>query len=64
MRLLKRRNGMFEAKYGYIDHSGVFRNPAVFEDAGPFSEGVAWVVSNSKVGYIDKNGSILVQPQL
>jgi hypothetical protein len=35
----------------------------VFDDAGPFSEGVAWVMRSYRVGYIDKNGAFLVQPQ-
>jgi hypothetical protein len=31
-----------------------------FEEAGPFSDGMAWVIKDGKVGYIDKTGALKI----
>lgn len=44
-------------KWGYIDEKGVIKFPAKFQEAGNFSEGYAWVVTEDNVKQlIDKTG--------
>jgi hypothetical protein len=46
-----------------MDHEGYFIIPAKFEDVREFSQGLAAVKQSSKWGYIDKQGSIVVEPR-
>jgi hypothetical protein len=50
-------------KFGFIDTRG---NPVIayqYDDALPFSEGLAPVLVGDKVGYIDRRGQMVVDPQ-
>lgn len=49
--------------WGYVDNKGTFVINPQFENAHPFFNGLARVVSDGKVGYIDSDGKYLVQPQ-
>jgi hypothetical protein len=48
-------------KYGFIDNSGAYLIPPVFEDAMPFAEGLAAVRVNKRWGYISKSGKTRIQ---
>lgn len=37
--------------------------PCTYDNAGDFSEGLAWVVKNGKAGFIDKTGEIVIPCQ-
>jgi hypothetical protein len=50
-------------KWGYIDRDGQFVIPPQFDEAGPFSEGLAAVEQNRHTGYIDTNGRFVVSPK-
>ena len=54
-------------KWGFIDETGNVVIEARFDNAKPFSEGLAAVIirenSGDKIGYIDKIGRMVVQPQ-
>lgn len=45
---------------GFSDEKGNIVIPLKYENAGNFSEGLAWVVENSKFGFIDKNDQIVI----
>ena len=47
-------------KYGFIDSSGKYVIQPLFEDARPFSEGLAAVRLNKRWGYIDKSGEMKI----
>ena len=42
-------------KYGFIDQSGNFVIPSIYDDASNFSEGFAAVKQKGKWGYISKD---------
>jgi len=48
--------------WGFIDTTGALSIEAKFDDAGPFSEGLAAVNINGKWGYIDKEGKMVIEP--
>ena len=48
---------------GYIDRNGAMVIEPQFDNAGCFSEGLAYVEVGEKYGYIDKKGKIAVKPQ-
>jgi WG containing repeat len=50
-------------KWGYIDRTGKLTISAQFEEAGPFSEGLAAVRVGGKYGYIDRTGKLAIEPQ-
>jgi len=50
-------------KAGYIDHTGKIVIPLKFDDAWPFSEGLAPVRIGEDWGYIDKTGRVVIKPQ-
>lgn len=50
-------------QYGYIDTAGKMVIAPRYEDAEPFSEGLAAVQEKGKWGYIDKTGQMVVPPQ-
>jgi len=43
-------------RYGFIDKTGKEVIPCIYENASPFSEGLACVQKNGKYGFIDKDG--------
>jgi hypothetical protein len=51
----------FEGKYGYTDSLGYLRIPAIYDSAGPFSEGLAAVSRDDNFGYIDEAGCVAVE---
>lgn len=50
-------------KYGYSSKSGKLIIDAQFQSALPFNGKMAWVVSGTKGGFIDKNAKYIIQPQ-
>jgi len=50
-------------RYGYLDTLGEFVIKPQFDDAGPFSDGLAWVKVGDKCGYIDRTGRMVIPPQ-
>ncbi len=49
---------------GYIDRAGKIVIPLKFDDvASKFSNGLAWVEINNRLGYIDKTGKVKISPQ-
>jgi hypothetical protein len=50
-------------RHGFIDHSGQFAIKPQFDDAGSFSEGLAWIEKRGRYGYINKLGQIVIKPQ-
>lgn len=52
------RNGNY---WGYLDESGSIVIQHKFEDAFPFSEGLACIKLNGKKGFIDKTGTIVIE---
>ncbi len=51
-------NGMH---YGFRDATGLLVVPPVFDEARPFSEGLAAVKRNGKWGYINKTGEVVIE---
>ena len=52
------------AKWGFIDKTGKFIIPPIYEYLAPFfSEGLAYVQINGKSGFIDQTGKMVIQPQ-
>ena len=49
-------------KWGYIDTKGNLIILPIYDDAWPFSEGLAAVNLNGKYGFIDKKGNLVIQP--
>lgn len=64
---LKDRSGLFPIsanfKRGYIDSTGQIAILPRFDDAQPFSEGLAAVKVCTKYGYIDTTGKMIIEPQ-
>lgn len=54
--LISMKNG----KYGYIDKTGKFIIPAIYDDASSFYEELALVQLNNKYGFIDKTGKNVI----
>lgn len=49
--------------YGFIDKTGTVVIEPVFDEAGPFSNGLARVAKGQDWGYIDRNGGMVIPPQ-
>lgn len=47
-------------KYGVINKKGEILVPFVYDRIGPFREGLAWVIKDSKAGYINTSGTLVV----
>lgn len=52
-------------KWGFIDHSGEIVIPAVYDEVGNFSEGLAWVVRRTpegkyEIGFINHDGMVVI----
>jgi len=52
-----------QSRVGFVDSSGQFRIPPTFDEALPFSEGMAAVKVGEKWGFIDKSGAMAITPQ-
>jgi hypothetical protein len=50
-------------KFGFVDASGEFKIPPAFENALPFSEGLAAVEEDGKWGFINTKGDLAIRPQ-
>ena len=51
------------SKFGFVDGAGNLKITPVFDDAMPFSDGLAAVRVNDKWGFIDTNGQFTILPQ-
>src|SRR5688572_3761124 len=51
-----------EGRWGYINTAGELVIEARYDDAGPFSEGLASVNKRGKWGFIDQNGNEIIEP--
>jgi hypothetical protein len=49
--------------YGFVDITGKEVIPLQFRRANPFFEGLALVEIKGKIGFIDRNGNILIKPK-
>ena len=54
---------MEQGKLGFIDKAGKQVIPPKYNDAQPFSEGLAVVRLEGKYGYIDRSGKMVIPPQ-
>jgi hypothetical protein len=54
---------MREQRWGFIDGAGKEVIPAMYEQVGYFSEDLAPVVLNKKIGFINKQAKIVIEPQ-
>lgn len=53
-------NDKGEELYGYVDKSGDYTIKPQFENAYPFSEGLAAVRTADKMGYVNKSGKLVI----
>ena len=49
-----------ELRYGYMDLSGQVVLPPVYDEAGVFSQGLAAVERDGRVGFIDRTGAVVI----
>jgi hypothetical protein len=52
-----------QSQVGFVDSSGRFTIPPIYDEALPFSEGLAAVRVGEKWGFIDKNGRMAIEPR-
>jgi hypothetical protein len=57
------RAGRNPKEVGFIDKTGHWMIEPKFEQARPFSEGLACVTVKSKKGFINKNGEFVIEPR-
>jgi hypothetical protein len=50
-------------KFGYADTAGRIVIEPRYDDAGVFSDGMAWVKVGDKCGYINRRGNMVIQPR-
>ena len=50
-------------KIGFVDDHGQFKISPTFDDALPFSNGMAAVKTNDKWGFVDMAGHLVIQPK-
>ncbi len=48
--------------FGYLDENFQVAIPAQFEDVRPFNQGLAVIVKDDKCGFIDKTGTVVIEP--
>lgn len=51
-------------KWGYVDEDLEFVIAPVYEEAGPFSDGRAFVTRDGKAGYIDTTGRMVIREEV
>lgn len=51
-----------DAKWGFVDTAGNLVIDAVYDDVGPFVEGLAAVNKDGRWGFIDRGGNVVIQP--
>lgn len=56
----KQDGGPWNSQYGYTDTTGRVVIPFQYDDAYPFSDGLAVVGKDGKYGYIDKTGQVVI----
>ena len=47
-------------KWGFADIRLKIAVPCIYDQAGDFSEGMAWVKKNGKTGYVNKEGELII----
>jgi hypothetical protein len=47
-------------KWGLMDETGNVLTDALYDEVGPFYEGLAYVISNEKFGFIDETGEVVI----
>lgn len=52
-----------DRKVGFVDAGGQFKIPPTFDEALPFSEGLAAIKVDNKWGFIDTEGHLAIRPQ-
>lgn len=52
-----------DGKWFYINNNGERKSDKTYEDARPFSNGLAAVMTGGKWGFIDENENIVIEPQ-
>lgn len=52
-----------EEAYGYIDRNGKMVIQPGYDEAGPFSEGLAAVKIGERFGFVDKTGAMKIEPR-
>jgi hypothetical protein len=57
------RAGVSKKRVGFIDTCGEWRVEPTYEQACPFSDGLACVTVKGKKGFIDVNGEIVIEPR-
>lgn len=55
--------GRKDTKVGFVDASGRFKIPPIFDDALPFSGGLAAVKTGAKWGFIEASGHFAITPR-
>lgn len=54
------KNNLFAQRYGYINKNGEFVIKPIFDEAEPFSGGIAQVKIEEKIGFINYNGDFVI----
>ena len=52
-----------DGKWGYIDNTGKFIVPPIYQGVYDFSGGYAGVMLDHKIGFIDETGKVVLKPQ-
>ncbi|MBP1609548.1 MAG: hypothetical protein H6Q04_1783 [Acidobacteria bacterium] len=52
-----------DEKFGFADRNGKTIVPPQFDDAGDFSEGLAYVAQGGKYGFLDSKGNLVIKPR-
>src|SRR5262245_51637426 len=63
----EQRSGLFliekGGRYGYMDRDGAIKIAPQFDQAAPFSEGLAVAAVGARAGFIDDHGKFVINPQ-
>jgi len=60
VRVTRIEDGIYKSYWGFINKKGEFVVKPKFSDAGQFSEGIAYVVTDGKVSYMNKQGEVII----